>query len=326
MATMTTRLVSGLGLGLGLLAATGCFTNELDPSIAGVFACGREADGADCPDDMSCSSGRCEADATLPRVTISGPADGDFQAFDPDAGDTIAETILFSVSGDFTLVDPASTDEHVYGEGHVIITVDGTQVATITDGVALAGGREIPVDIPNTVGAHRIAVELRRNDGEPYDHRDSSQRNLFWLSDGTPRIAITKPWPGERVPLGEEVIDVEVGVVDFQLAVAGTAPIQGQGHAHIHYDDPFPECVDSACDGGYIVIADAPLEGGKFAEPSENVIARLPEEDSARDVELTAILRHADHPPYLLPDSGDGVTFPPETGEIVIDTITIRRE
>jgi|GEM_PF-1431847 len=321
----TTRLV-GVLLAAGVLPATACFTNELDPSIAGAFACGREADGADCPDDMSCSSGRCEADATLPRVTISGPGDGDSQAFAADAGETISETILFSVSGDFDLVDPASTNEHVYGEGHVIITIDGTLVATITDGVALAGGREIPVEIPNRVGAHRIAVELIRNDGEPYDHRDSSQRNLFWLSDGTPRIAITKPWPGERFPLGEEEIDVEVGVVDFQLAGAGVAPILGQGHAHIHYDDPFPECVDSPCDGGYIVIADAPLEEGKFAEPSDSVVARLPEENSARDVELTAILRHVDHPPYRLPDRGDDVTFPPEEGEIVIDTITIRRD
>ena len=319
-------MATTIRLTLVALLTTGCFTNELDPTVAGVFACGRQADGAECPDDMSCSSGRCEADATLPRVTISGPADGAFEAFAPDLGETVPETILFSVTGDFTLVDPATTSEHVYGEGHVILTVDGTQVAKIVDGAALGGGREIPVDIPNTVGAHRISVELFRNDGERYDHRDSSQRNLFWLSDGTPRIAFTKPWPGERFSLDEQDFDVEVGVVDFQLAAAGAAPIERQGHAHIHYDDPFPECIESACDGGYIVITDAPLDGGKFAEPSESVVARLPDEGSARDVELTAILRHVDHPPYLVPDVGDDIEFPPTEGDIVIDTITIRRE
>ncbi|MEM6993423.1 MAG: hypothetical protein AAF721_23115 [Myxococcota bacterium] len=316
---------------LGLLAlAPGCFATDLDAAAADVFACGKDAGDAPCPENQTCSLGRCRADERLARIAIDGPPDGGSAPFAPDAGATHQTTLQLSVDGEFELVDPTTNREHVFGQGHIVVAIDGMELTPITSGV-LSGGREITIQIPNVVGAHRLSAELRRNDGERYDHEEGVARNLFWLADGTPRVAVTNPWPGEAFSLEEQAIDVEVGVIDFEITPGGAAPELRRGHAHVHYDDPFPECPerDDGCDGGYIVIADTPRDNvGNFGQPGESNIAELPVESSPRDVEITAILRHVDHGPYRLPDMADGMDgfmFPPLEGAVVFDTITIQR-
>ncbi len=306
---------------------SGCFSTELDSAAVNAFACGKDAGDAPCPDDQTCSLGRCRDTDAIPRLTIDAPTDGESIAFAADVGDTFDTVLQFAVGGEFELVDPDSKSEHVFGEGHIVVSVDGTPLPPLTSGI-VGGGREVGISIPNTVGVHRISVELRRNDGERYDHGDAVVRNLFWMSDGTPRVAVTRPWPGETFSLDEQIVDVEVGVVDFEIVNAGVAAMMRQGHVHVHYDDPFPECPErnDGCDGGYIVIADSPTdETGRFAVPNESIIARLPDEASPRQVEVTAILRHIDHKAYRLPDEGDDVVFPPDEGDTIFDTITIER-
>lgn len=305
-----------------------CFSTDLDADALDAFACGPDADNAPCPDEQTCSVGRCRDSDALPRLTIDGPANGDFVAFSPETGDTFDTILQFSVAGGFDLVDPAASAEHVFGEGHVVVSVDGTELAPITMGT-IAGGREIGINIPNIVGVHRISVELRRNDGEPYDHSEAVVRNIFWLSDGTPRVALTRPWPGEQFGPGEEIIEAEVGVIDFEIVNAGAAPVFREGHVHLHYNAPFPECPDrdDGCDGGYFVVIDAPSPSGRFGSPNEGITAKLPEDSMPGDAEVTAILRHVDHPPYRLPDEGDAnFSFPPAQGAVVFDTITITRQ
>jgi len=306
--------------------SSACFSSQLDELAAGAFACGKDAGDAPCPDGQTCSSNRCETDDTLPTVTIGDPVDGRAATF-VEGGPDIDQTVQFSI-GNFELVDPNVTSEHVFGQGSIIVSVDGEIVQTLTSG-SVTGGREVGVVVPNVVGAHRISVRLMRNDGTPYDHAAATERNLFWLSDGQPRVAVTSPWPGEVFSLDQQEIEVKLGVVNFELLPAEIEPALGQGHAHVHYDKPFPECpeLDDGCDSDYIVIVDSPInETNTFAVPSEGAVAILPPEASAREVEITAILRHLHHLPYRLPDQGEGVTFPPMEGDIVFDSITISRQ
>ena len=308
------------------LLAGGCFSAALDEQAAGAFACGKDAGDAPCPDGQTCSNGRCELDDTIPRVAISSPGNGALLGFSPDLGSTVAQTFNFAVvGGPFELVDSGGTGEHVFGEGHIVVAIDGQEQAIITSG-SPGGGVDVAVEIPNRVGAHRFSVELRRNDGTRYDHDGGAGRHLFWFEDDVPRVAFTKPWPGDTFPLDATRIDVEIGVVNFAIDRAGTASVFRRGHAHIHYDDPFPECPDSNddCDGGYFVITDAnPMLGESFGIPLESAVAVIPEESGARSAEITAILRHVDHGPYRLPDDPDA--FPRLDGDIVIDTITVER-
>lgn len=303
----------------------GCFSTDLDPDAVGAFACGENAGNADCPTGQACSNGRCQDIDVLPTIAISGPDPTVAPMFDATLGDEIDEVLLFGVPQAFTLVDPAANSEHVFGEGHISVSVDGDEVATITSGT-IAGGREVGISIGNEVGAHRLSVRLMRNDGDAYDHQGARDNNLYWLRDGQPRIAVTKPWPGDRFSLDEQELEIEVGVIDFEVVPPGGADTPRLGHAHVHYDAPFPECPEeSACDSDYMVITDTPIEGsGGLTRPNDDTVARLPAETAARDVEVTAILRNVNHSPYRLPD--DGADFPVADGTVITDTVVITRD
>lgn len=306
---------------------TGCFSAELDPNAAGAFACGRAVDDAPCPEGQACSAGRCQLSETLPVVTISGPVDGEVQTFIP-GGPDLKPVVAFSISEGFELVNAEENATHVFGQGHAAIYVDGQKLAIVSEGSA-AGSREVTVTLPNTVGAHRISVELVRNDGVHYDHPEAVDRHLFWLSDGTPRVAVADPWPGQVFSLDKQAIDVRVGVVDFEIVPTGLDPEFRRGHAHVHYDAPFPACEDDPlCAPNYFVVTDTAFnDDPAFGVPNPDSVAQLPAADEPGEATITPVLRNINHTAYRLPDgTPDDENFPPTTGDLVFNTITIVRE
>src|SRR5690606_13077092 len=94
----------------------------------------------------------------------------------------------------------------------------------------------------------------------------------------------------------------------------GIEKFERRGHAHIHYDDPFPICPrDANCDNGYIAIVPGP---GR-----DNSVDTMLPESGATTASLTAVLRHMDHTPYFHPFMPDA----PTEGEPLFDTIQIVR-
>jgi len=291
-----------------LVLLAGCFTADLDPEQTGAFAC--EA-ATDCPEGRQCVNERCEAEVLA--VEVRNPEDE--QRFDI-AGATEGELrpIPVTIAGTLELVDPATNDEHVYGEGHIVVIVDGTEAMTITDGPFTAG-IGIEVQVANEAGPHRVAIVARRNDGIPYDNPQATFTRLFWIDDGTPLVAVKAPWPNASFGLESETVQVQISAINYTFAPPqpeGTN-IPGTGHAHIYYDASFPACLDDPlCDANYLSVAqvikvDVPTTIPTSAEKASN---------------LSAVLRNIDHSVFLFDDDGD----PGTPGVPVIDTIPIVRQ
>ncbi len=227
--------------------ATGCFTADLDPAKEGAFAC-FEPDGSDCPEGRMCINGRCESEG--PSVEITNPEDE--QLFDiMDAPIDAPRMIGVRVSGNLELAPPS--DEHVSGEGHVAILVDGVERTTIEMG-GLSGGITVMIEVPNRAGPHRVAAVARRNDGVDYDNPEARFTRLFWIDDGTPQVALKSPWPNTVFGLDTQVMSYSVTSLRVQLVPPmPESPIDpDRGHVHIYYDESFPGCLmDPMCDPGH---------------------------------------------------------------------------
>lgn len=272
--------------------ASGCFNEELDSARTGVFAC---VESDECPDSQVCVNRRCEAEDSLPTIEIRSPEPAFIATFQPDVVPTVSDTIrIAAVGGDFELVDPNEEDEHVFGQGHLVVTLDAEQVATVTEG-DLTAGVVVPVEIQNFPGAHRVTVVAMRNDGERYDFEGSSARVLFWFDDGRSHVAISDPWPGSTVSRDAQEVDIEIQTLNFDIVPAGNGCQTAQGHVHVHYNDPFPDCPSDVndCDDRYITIVQS-------GSPTVLAAGRggFPAEGEAKVIELTAVARHIGHLVY----------------------------
>jgi hypothetical protein len=217
-----------LGFGLGVLAG-GCFSAELDERLGGVFACEQGGDDV-CPEGMRCVDARCRIDEEIPVVEVVGPSDGD-AIFD--------EVIPLRLAGNITLVPEGG--EHVFGEGHAVIHLDGVE-RTRLEGGDLARAFDIPPEGGLEVGPHRISVELRRNDGLPYTHEGASANRLVFTTfdgDTQPRVAIVSPWPDSEIPADVGSIDVTIATLNFTIGLDDTT---GDGHVHVFSDEDPPSC------------------------------------------------------------------------------------
>lgn len=293
---------------LALVLIAGCFTADLDPDKSGVFACNADAD---CPDGRTCINARCETDA--PAVEIRNPEDE--QRFDiAGAGVGEMREVAVSIAGTLELVDPATNDAHVSGEGHIVLFVDGAETMTITSG-PFSAGISIGVQVANVAGPHRVAIVARRNDGLDYDNPEATFTRLFWVDDGTPLVGIKAPWPNAGFGLDPQSIDVRVTTINFSFEAPSPLGMNepDRGHAHIYYDALFPACLsDAVCDAGYLSIAqmrDAPVP------------TQLPE-SAETETTLTAVLRNIDHSLFLFDPDDTGPMEPVP----VVDQIRIVRQ
>ncbi len=218
----------------------GCYTAELDPDRPGVYRC---SFAESCPPNLACIDGTCETPSDgsetegtgpVPMLSIETPSD--LQVFSQGGPDSFQVTITGS---DLTLV--AQNGEHVPGQGHIVVAVDGRDALTITNG-ELSTGVDTMIELPTGGGVHRVHVRARRNDGNAYTNPEAQALRTFWLDDGQPHVAIKAPWPNSEIGLTKGPVDlqVEVGVINF-AAVSG-------GHVHVYFRDfRLPECLTMEC-------------------------------------------------------------------------------
>jgi hypothetical protein len=290
---------------LGVALATGCFTADLDPKKTGAFSC-VEAD--DCPEGRMCINARCETEG--PSVEVRNPEDEDLFPV-MDAPPDVPRPIMVTIAGTLELVEPS--DEHVSGEGHLALFVDGEEVDTITSG-PFSAGMTVAIDVVNRPGPHRVAIVARRNDGVDYDNAEARFTRLFWIDDGTPQVAVKAPWPNSSFPLDSEVIEYQVTSLRVELVppMAEGMIDPTRGHVHIYYDKIFPACLmDPACDPNYIAIGEA---------RGVPLMATIPN-SAETETTLTAVLRNVDHSLYLFDPDGDG----PMMERAIFDTVRIVR-
>jgi hypothetical protein len=295
--------------------AAACFTTNLDPNRPGVFAC----EGADdCPGDQRCINRVCEIE-DAPTVELARPEH--LSSFAP--AENIAFDIELAIKG-LTLVDPDETDEHVFGEGHIRLVLDGEPLPHVTNESDLAFVREIRGD----PGPHRISATIHRNDGIAYDHAEAQSNRLLWVDDGEPHVAITVPWPLDAFPI--EATDpflVAIETINFDLRDPVTVDqLEGFGHAHIVYEvaglASCREIATNGCDGdGYLGLIGArgdvcpTSDEGSCARTGFGIASSM---DGARE-RLAVTLRFDDHTPYLPPRD------PEPPGDLVFDEIQILR-
>jgi hypothetical protein len=315
--------------------ATGCFTAELDPDRGGVFACESETD---CPQGHTCINTVCENE-DAPVVSILSPE----PLFPFPHTDNPSLPVAFNVSAsNLRLVDPSTASEHVFGEGHIQIELDGKVISTLTSG-PISGGIPDTLDVENTPGGHRLSAIILRNDGRPYDHERARENLLFWIDDGNPQVAITVPWPGTSFPLDSTgPVFIAIEALNFTLNDPSNRPKEPlSGHAHAHYDVMLRGCfepVTLGCDDGYrqFIGARTDLCGTTSGQGSCTELRDGLPSSGEVETRLSVTLRHHDHDPYYHPftiDEGDtdgdgeteGDTGMDDDPVLVVDEIMINR-
>lgn len=268
-----------LGLSLLALCLSGCLTNVPDPELGGVYACVTQED---CPATLSCLQQVCEA-IELPQVEILSPEDGRPFPFGEQH-----ELILSIAATNLVLRPLAESNQAVPGEGHLVVFVDEELVATVDTG-DLSGGVQMPIEVDDVGGAHRIRVQARLNDGTNYDNEGANARNIIWIDDGLQHIALRKPWPGDKFTLDSQLIQAEVAVMDNSEITIGP-PNTGVQHVHVFYDQTFPDCIeDSLCFQSYTgIVPNDDDSFGPLALPAAG----------AGEATLTAVVMQFDHTEY----------------------------
>lgn len=314
---------------LGLAAAGGCFTAQLEPDLVGVFVCDEDADEDDaaCPSSLVCVNERCEDPDLVPSLLLTGPEDEEviersqvIEGGMPMGGMPGMIDIDVRIRGSLQLVSASAGADPTFGEGHVRISIDGGEPVTIEEG-SINTPQLVTIPVLGVAGAHRIVAQAFRNDGEPYDNPEAMATRLFWLKSDLidrPMVAIKSPWPGTVFSADDQKIDVEIATIGFDVIPPDGASLERRGHAHLYYDDRvrYPECVlDEDCRESYLDLADGP------PDPLELPMAM---EGSAV---LTAVLANGDHTTYGFPFPCDP-TLPLGPGDLcspVFDAVEIVR-
>ncbi len=298
---------------LSLLA--GCAAPEVDLERSGLLACDLVADEP-CEADGVCAAGRCYRPQEQPRVEILSPEVPAFARYEPGAGQI--PVVLRVVSN----ADLQSDDEAdaVGPLGALEVVVDGEIVDTI-DGGDPSSGMDVPISLANTPGVHRISVQLLQPDGTPYDNDAARARLVYFVTeDDRAYVAITRPWPGDAIPGSTQQVAVEVQTFNFDIVPAGLRPLEDMGHVHLHYGDDVTSCWrERACDARAAAIVDRAEDNGVGTG-----IALFPS-TGVEQTTLGAVLRNADHGPYLVPFAECSVLQPPASCDVITDTIEIRR-
>ncbi len=298
------------------VALSGCYVADLDAGLEGVYTCqilDATEPNVDCPDGLLCDGSRCMSE--IPTVEVRSPEAR--EAF-TDPGLVVIRVVGSGID--------LGTDASDPGVGFIRVTLDDQEIditsGPISDGIVVAD-----LTIPTTPGGHRISARALRADGTPFGNPEAVDTRLFWINDGQPHVAITKPWPGSDIDIGTPLVDFEAAVLNFDISVSDTDPVTGQGHVHLYYDEVFPACAqDPVCDSGYIaVVAASPGEGTlRIADTSATV-----PESAETTATITAVLRQNDHTPFCIvddPDDPELVDCPDDAEPVLVtDSISVNR-
>lgn len=306
------RMYVNSALAVLLSSLSGCYAADLDAALEGVYAC-RVDDGsdpdADCPDGLLCDGSACVSQ--LPIVEVRSPEER--EAFE-DPGDVVIRVAASGLDLNAEAGEP--------GAGFVRVTLD-EQSVDIREG-ALSDSVVVEFEIPDTPGGHRISAQAFRLDETPYRNPGATDASLYWIDDGLPHVAITKPWPGSNIDIGTPLVEFEAALLNIEYALSDTEPADGEGHVHIYYDDAFPACaLDPICDAGYIaVIAAAPGEGRL---PIADTAATVPQ-SAETAATVTAMLRQNDHDPFCINDDEADADCPETADQVIVtDAVTVDR-
>jgi hypothetical protein len=268
------------------LTVGGCFVDEFDPNRSGVFSCAQDVD---CLDGERCADSRCFDAAELPTVEFK---------VDPTTGEARVRSIIggqlgIALSGSGLTVQPVG-GEHVFGEGHFVITIDGVELDTVDS--ASLNNYALDYPVASTVPVQRLVVQLMHNDGAPYTHLGAKATALAHIDDGEPNVSILTPWPGSTViPNADGAIDIELRIFNFDPqridADHDGEPdgAEGNGHVHVYNDGRLPECA-IANDCSTSVDNYRPLTG------DEGI---LPIPPGVTELTVGALLVNALHCPYV---------------------------
>lgn len=242
------------------------------------------------PETMVCLVGLCH-EGIAPNLEIVSPEQEELVSWTP--GDTTQVAVTIRVEG-FQIVSPEIDPTNVRAAGHVILELDGTEVAMITEGNA-ADGVTVMVPAAATAGGHRLGAHLRLSDGTPYDNPEASRRRFFWFDDGEPRIGFVTPWDGDEFTLGMQPVESTFAVINFELQPASDVQVPGAvGIVHAFIDAKFPECgVDPDCAADYRDAIAPENAGTRVTGP----ILMTADDDDGK-TRLTGHLAHTDHEPY----------------------------
>jgi len=289
-----------------LVSLGGCYGAQLDPSLSGVFAC--DEGEQPCPEGQACVNGRCASTEVLPTVSILNPEEGKALTtlateVGPLGPDIAPIDVVLSFQGNNLELGPAGSGDHVFGQGHLAVFVDGEEEAVIDSG-SITDLNQLTISVGPRPGPHRIAVQARRNDGIDYDNPEALATRLIWLENvataGTrPQVAIRYPWPGQAFDLQDQSLEVQVMTLNFDLqnSVDGGGQTERTGHAHVYYAISFPECSrDEVCDQSYLGVAGTPVDGEAFSRAP----LQLPT-SGEQSTTLTTVLRNIDHSIYRFP-------------------------
>ena len=265
--------------------AAACAPESLLDEQGGLFPCETPAD---CPAHQSCVDGTCW-DQTGPSIQVLTPAEE--QAFEFQWGIDTRPTTLVVVGEGLRLEPPDGTSEP--GAGHLVVEVDGEEVATVEHG-DLDVGVSLEVPVPPEPGAHRIVVSAYEGEHTPYANPEATMRRFFWIDDGREWVGFKAPFPGDTFSAHLHDIEVSVATLNFEMVPSEDEMTSGAaGHAHLHYDDRFPACAYfPECDSSPMAEL-VPV----VASTSATTFVVLPQAEPG-PVELTASLRQPDHDGY----------------------------
>lgn len=316
---------------LGAALVGGCYSAQLDPDVAGVFVCGDGDDDepdATCPASQLCVNERCEDADDVPVLSVIDPEDEKsisrvdvLDGFLMGPGPAPLLDLSIRIQGSLELVSASSGRDPTFGEGHVIVFIDGQEQETVDTG-SIGASTPVMVRVPAIAGPHRIMLQAYRNDGVAYDNPEATATRLFWLGSDVirrPFVAVKSPWPGTVFGPEDQLIEVVMASSpEVELDDPGAGTQEGKGHVHVYYDarPMLPECVqDPGCDSGYLGVAGA----SKIAEIT------LPM-SGAQSTTLTGVLRNMDHSAYGVPfDCDPAQPGPLDVCSPVFETIEILR-
>jgi hypothetical protein len=204
--------------------------------------------------------------------------------------------VTVQVGGDsLRLVDPGSDPGSEFGQGNVVLYLDGVEIAVLAAG-DLTTGVPIEVPVPPIPGAHRLVAKARLSNNTFYDNEGSEARQLFWLNDGKPHVGFIHPYPGDVFSLEPALIPFTIAALNYDFVKPNPSVNEspGQGHAHVHYNHDYPGCAfDNACDNLYVGVV-AP-EGPQSSATSALTIPA----SAAGEAKLTAALQQINHFKFL---------------------------
>ncbi len=301
---------------LAALCSSSCYVADLDGIEGGVLVCRIGDPDAGCPSDLTCDGQVCIEE--VPKVDITFP-----EGSNP-AGQVLEspEDLVIRVRATGLTL---SSDVDDPNAGFVRVALDGeftdVTMGPITESVQI-DFEGTDLERPTEAGPHRLSARAFRADGTPFENAEAFVTRLYWINDGQPHVAITKPWPGDTFDLGTPLVDIEVATLNFSFDVADTPvedPAARIGHAHVYYDEEMPECTaDPDCDPGYIaVVARTPGEG---RGQTVSTAASLPASGQTTAT-LAAVLRRNDHGLFDAELTGED----DEPATVIFDEIEIFR-